>query len=182
MKPRDHQDEKQTFLIPSTLLFLLWFSEKGVGRQHFNMTNISPFFILHSQSYLNAIHLISLSISVKPWLIGGSCLKHHIRSHIGLQRLLQMGHIFNVQTTLKGQWNGDWLLIMQGQRAWARTVLSKVEPAVSLTKSGRGRTRGTDAIFAIPLCPGFTIKIRICFHFDRGKKEKRKDWFCEARF
>ena len=68
------------------------------------------------------VHLTSLSISVELWLIGSSCLEHCIRSHIGLQYLLQVGHIFNVQTALKGQWNEDWWSVLQGEQAGARTV------------------------------------------------------------
>lgn len=97
--------------------------ERERGRKHFGVTNISVFFfILHSNFIWMPVHLISVSISVELWLIGSSCPKHCIWSHIGLQDLLQEGHIFNVQTALKGQWNEDWLSVLQGEQAGARTA------------------------------------------------------------
>ena len=117
-------------------------------------------------------HLISLSVNVELWLIGSSRLKHCIWSHIGLQCLLQVGHLSNVQTALKGQWNEDWLSVLQGQQAGAWIVPGKLEPVVSPTIRDGGRELGAGAIFAIPVSYGFPIKVRIYFDFDRKRKGK----------
>lgn len=49
-----------------------------------------------------------------------------------------------------------------------------LEPVASPATRTGGRKWGTDAIFAIPVLYGLPIKVRICFDFDRKKKEGKE--------
>lgn len=118
------------------------------------------------------VHLISVSISVELWLIGSSCPKHCIWSHIGLQDLLQEGHIFNVQTALKGQWNEDWLSVLQENRL-GQNRLATWNLWSPSHQDWPEENEAQVPSLPFPVSYGLPIKVRICFDSDR-KKKKRK--------